>query len=140
MTETPPPPPPEDDWGSGNTPWQQPQQPPQQPPQQWPQQPPPGQWQQQPAPGQWQQPGGYGQPPPAQIQTYLIPAIVVTVLCCLPTGIAAIVYAAQASSKAKVGDMAGATKAANNARTWVIVSVVGGLLFAIILIASQSGA
>ena len=44
----------------------------------------------------------------APIQTYLVPAILVTLFCFLPTGIAAIVYATQVSSKRDAGDYIGA--------------------------------
>lgn len=66
------------------------------------------------------------QPP---INDYLVPAIIATLCCCLPAGIAGIVYAAQAKSKQSIGDYAGAADAANKARTWTWVSViVGGLI------------
>src|SRR5215813_14996770 len=59
---------------------------------------------------------GYQQPPPGAplqyppgpavpaIQTYLVPAILVTLFCFLPTGVAAIVFASQVSSKRDAGD------------------------------------
>src|SRR5215831_17129130 len=91
-------------------------------------------WQQQPGSGQpyrggyQQAPGpaapqygpGYPQPAPPHsqaswpgamaqpIQTYLVPAILVTLFCFLPTGIAAIVYATQVSKKRDAGDYIGA--------------------------------
>jgi Interferon-induced transmembrane protein len=45
------------------------------------------------------------------IQTYLVPAILVTLFCFFPTGIAAIVFAAQVSSKRDAGDYIGAARA-----------------------------
>ncbi len=112
---------------------------------------------------EWQQPGppprgpvqppyaaGY-QPPLAQpqaswpgtmvpaVQTYMIPAILVTLFCFLPTGIAAIVYASQVSSKRSIGDYQGAVKASRQARLWTIVSAaVGVAAIAILLIASAA--
>lgn len=74
---------------------------------------------------------GFGEvrPPGANVPGWLLPAsIVVTLFCCLPTGIAAIVYSVQARSKSQVGDYAGASHAARNARIWVIASVVLGVL------------
>ena len=123
------PPPSDDDWGSASTPWQPQQQPPPQQP--WPQSPP--KQPQQPPQQQW---SAMPPAPPASVQSYLIPAIVVTLLCFLPTGIVAIIFAAQVSSKQQAGDLAGATKASNNAKTWVIVSVVTGLIFWALVLAS----
>lgn len=81
-----------------------------------------------PPPGGWVSgPGGY-----AAVPDYLPWAILVTLFCCLPFGIVAIVYAAQASSRRGVGDVAGALEAARNAKTWVWVSFAVGLAVALI--------
>ena len=120
-------------------------------------------WQQQPGPGQpyrggyQQAPGpaapqygpGYQQsaPPHSQaswpgamaqpIQTYLVPAILVTLFCFLPTGIAAIVYATQVFKKRDAGDYVGAARASKQARMWTIVSLaVGVAILAIGVIAA----
>ncbi len=69
-----------------------------------------------------------GQPGATQVPNYLVPAILVTVLCCLFTGIPAIVYAAQVNSKLALGDVAGAQLASKNAKTWCWISVGLGLL------------
>ena len=55
------------------------------------------------------------QPKPAN---YLVWAIVVTLLCCLPFGIVAIVFASQVDSKYSAGDYAGAQLAAGRAKLW----------------------
>jgi hypothetical protein len=52
----------------------------------------------------------------------------VTVFCCLPTGIAAIIYAAQVNTRLQAGDVAGAQQASKNAKMWVLISVGAGLL------------
>ena len=65
--------------------------------------------------------------PPAHIPTYLVPAILVTVFCCLPLGIVSIVYAAQVNAKLDAGDVAGAMQASSNARTWMWFSFGVGL-------------
>ena len=68
---------------------------------------------------------------PAQhVPNYLVHAIVVTVLCCLPFGIVAIVYAAQVNGKLAAGDYDGALEASRKARTWCWVSFGVGLAFA----------
>jgi hypothetical protein len=75
--------------------------------------------------------------PPVQVDNYLVFAILATVLCCLPAGIPAIVYASQVNSKLQAGDVAGAQAASKNAKLWCLISaglflagiVIWGLLF-----------
>ena len=50
-----------------------------------------------------------------------------TVLCCLPAGIPAIVYAAQVNGKLQAGDVAGAKAASDNAKMWCWISFGLGL-------------
>jgi hypothetical protein len=66
-------------------------------------------------------------PPAAYVQNYLVFAILATVLCCLPTGIAAIVYAAQVNGKLQAGDIVGAQLASKNAKMWCWISLAAGL-------------
>jgi hypothetical protein len=66
--------------------------------------------------------------PAATVPNYLVFAILVTVFCCLPTGIAAIIYAAQVNTRLQAGDVAGAQQASKNAKMWVLISVGVGLL------------
>jgi hypothetical protein len=61
------------------------------------------------------------------VQNYLVFAILATVLCCLPTGIVAIIYAAQVNGKLQMGDYAGAQAASNNAKMWCWISLGLGL-------------
>lgn len=49
----------------------------------------------------------------------LVGAILVTLFCCLPLGIVAIVFAAQVDSKYSVGDYEGAQKSASRAKTFM---------------------
>jgi hypothetical protein len=86
-------------------------------------------WRKQPAyPGS---PRGAGYRPPGQAanapRDYLVRAVIVTLLCFFPTGIAAIVYAWQARTKKDAGDYRGAVKAAKLARLYTITSLVIGL-------------
>ena len=71
--------------------------------------------------------GAAGPTPTEHIPTYLVPAILVTVFCCLPFGIVSIVYAAQVNSKLDAGDVAGAMHASSNAKTWMWVAFGVGL-------------
>jgi predicted secreted protein len=72
-----------------------------------------------------------GQPAAGNVANYLVPAILVTVLCCLFTGIPAIVYAAQVNGKLATGDIAGAQVASKNAKMWCWISVGAGLLIGV---------
>ena len=65
--------------------------------------------------------------PPTHVPNYLVQAIVVTILCCLPFGIVSIVFAAQVNGKLGAGDYAGALDASNKAKTWAWVSFWVGL-------------
>ena len=74
-----------------------------------------------------------------RIPTYLVWAILVTLFCFLPTGIVAIVFASQVTSKLQAGDVAGATEASNKAKMWTIISAVAGVVLAIALVAGSVG-
>ena len=55
---------------------------------------------------------------PAQISNYLVQAILVTIFCCLPFGIVAIVFAAQVNGKIQAGDIDGAMESSRKAKMW----------------------
>lgn len=76
--------------------------------------------------------------PPQHVPSYLAQAILVTIFCCLPFGIVAIVYAAQVNGKLAAGDIGGAWQASTNAKTWAWVSFGVGLGF-VLLFSSQCG-
>jgi hypothetical protein len=69
--------------------------------------------------------------PGSDIPDYLIASIVVTLLCCVPGGIAAIIYANKANTAKRMGDLAAARQAAAQAKTWIILSVVLGLVVSV---------
>ena len=71
---------------------------------------------------------------PPMPDNYLIWAILTTVFCCPPLGIASIVNAAKVSSVYAAGDYAGAQKASDDAKKWAIWSAVGGGIFLILYI------
>lgn len=62
------------------------------------------------------------------VPNYLPQAILVTVFCCLPFGVAAIINAAQVNTKLQAGDYEGAVKASENAKKWCWISFVGGII------------
>lgn len=70
--------------------------------------------------------GAPDQPP--MPSTYLVWAIVMTILCCLPAGIVAIIFASQVSARYYTGDYEGAMQASRRAQIWIIVSFVLGVL------------
>lgn len=74
-----------------------------------------------------------GNPPP----NYLVPAIIVTLCCCLIGGIVAIVNASQVNSKWEAGDVAGAKKASEQAKLWCMISAGVGLVLNIIAVGAQ---
>lgn len=77
-------------------------------------------------------PQGGWQTAEAAPSTWLWQSIAATVLCCLPAGIVAIVYAAQAQGAVNTRDYALAREKADKARTWTLVSVGVGLVFALL--------
>jgi Interferon-induced transmembrane protein len=71
---------------------------------------------------------------PANVPNYLIPAILVTLFCCLPTGVVSIIFSTQVNSKVAAGDVAGAMESSKKAKTWMMVSIGLGVLAWIIAI------
>lgn len=88
-------------------------------------------------------------PPHGKPPNYLVQAILVTFCCCLPFGVAAIVYAAQVDSKWSMGDYHGAALSSAEAKKWTYLSLGIGLLvqggpilfyFGLIVVAVLAGA
>ena len=79
---------------------------------------------------------GYGgvpsQPPPPP--NHLVPAIVTTILCCLPLGVVSLVYSNQVNNKYQSGDYAGAVTASGKAKNWWIASIVTTAVVAVLWI------
>src|SRR5258708_5265063 len=62
------------------------------------------------------------------VPSFLVPAILCTLLCCPPFGVPAIFYATQVNSKQVRGDLAGAQAASKKARTWCWICFVIGVV------------
>ncbi len=60
---------------------------------------------------------------PAKPKNYLVEAILVTIFCCLPFGIVAIVYALQVDNYYAAGQYAQADRASRDAAKWAKVSL-----------------
>lgn len=69
---------------------------------------------------------------PAQVPNYLVQAILVTIFCCLPFGIVAIVFAAQVNGKLQAGDINGAMESSRKAKMWSWLGFGIGLAIAIL--------
>jgi len=75
-------------------------------------------------------------PEPPQIKpgNNLVWAILTTILCCLPFGIVAIVYASKVDGLWAAGDYAGAYDAAGKAKNWSIIAAACGALGIIVYV------
>ena len=80
----------------------------------------------------FQQPNNQQMPP--QPDNYLVWAILVTVLCCLPLGVASIIYSVKVGSLYAQGDYNGAVDASQKAKKFAMIGGIGGLVFIIIYI------
>lgn len=66
---------------------------------------------------------------PPKPETHLVWAILSTLLCCLPLGVVAIIFAAQVDGKYAQGDYAGAAASSRKAKLFSIWSCVLGLVY-----------
>lgn len=66
------------------------------------------------------------------ISNHLVEAILVTLCCCLPFGIPAIVYGAQVSGKVAAGDIPGALDSSRKAKMWSWIGFAAGLAWLLI--------
>ena len=69
---------------------------------------------------------------PGTIPNYLVQSILVTLCCCLPAGIPAIVYAAQVNGKLQAGNVGGALESSKNARMWCWIAFAVGIAATIV--------
>ncbi len=61
-------------------------------------------------------------------KNWLVESILVTIFCCLPFGIAGIVFATQVNSKFAAGDYEGAMRASRDAAKWTKVAFWIGIV------------
>ena len=70
---------------------------------------------------------------PANIPNYLIPAIL-SLFCCWPLSIVAIIFAAQVNGKVASGDIQGALDASKKAKLFSFIAIGIGLVLGLIYI------
>ena len=75
----------------------------------------------------------FGAPP--NIPNYLVQSILVTLCCCLPLGIVAVVYSAQVNGKLVAGDVAGAQASSDKAKMWAWIAFGLGVVINILGVA-----
>ena len=79
-------------------------------------------------------PGNYGGPGGTPPPNHLVWAILSTLFCCLPLGIASIVFSAQVNSKYAAGDMAGAQDSSEKARKFALWATIAGVVVAVLYV------
>lgn len=77
---------------------------------------------------------------PVKINTWLVPAILATVFCCLPFGIVSIVFASRANSAMGIGNYQLAQENANKAKTWFWWAFGCGIVSSVLWIILQVAA
>jgi len=70
---------------------------------------------------------------PATVPNYLVPAII-SVFCCMPLGVAAIIFAAQVNGKVAQGDIQGAMDSSKKAKMFSFIAIGLGLVVALFYI------
>lgn len=69
----------------------------------------------------------FSQLPIPRPKNWLVESILVTIFCCLPFGIAGIVFASRVNSAYDVGDYEGALRASQDAGKWTKVAFFVGI-------------
>ena len=86
--------------------------------------------------------GGDGGTPPLQrIPNYLAQSILVTLFCCLPLGIPAIVFSAQVNGKIQAGDIQGAMESSRKAKMWgwwsFGIGIVATIVYVLVMVVAE---
>jgi len=73
---------------------------------------------------EWTPPSGTGAS--GSVPNYLVPAII-SLFCCLPVGIAGVIFAAQVNSKVAAGELQGAMESSKKAKMFSFIAIGLGL-------------
>lgn len=71
-----------------------------------------------------------------QPKTWYLESILATILCCLPVGVIAILNANRVEDRFKAGDFQGAQKASDEAKKYIIIASILGIISIFITIIS----
>jgi hypothetical protein len=82
---------------------------------------------------EWTPPPASGAP--ASVPNYLVLAII-TLICCMPLGIVAVVFAARVNGQVQSGDMAGALASSRKAKLFSYIGLGLGIAWWVICIAT----
>lgn len=75
---------------------------------------------------QWTPPSSSSAGGSASVPNYLVPAII-SIFCCWPLGIVAVIFAAQVNGKVASGDIASATESSKKAKMFSYIAIGLGL-------------
>jgi hypothetical protein len=78
--------------------------------------------------------GGYGGPPAGPPPGNNLILAIISLLCCWPIGIPAVVFAAQVNGKWNGGDQAGAIESAAKAKKFAIIALALGIIATILYV------
>lgn len=76
----------------------------------------------------------YNSPPAGQAPANNLVIAIVSLFCCWPLGIPAIIFAAQVNGKWAQGDVAGAQESADKAKKFATWAIIGGVVLTVLYI------